>query len=140
MQTWMIYAILSMIFAGITSLLAKYGLQNVSADFGLFVRTVVIFGFIILINSVGGRFKEFYQLTTTQIILLVASGIATTVSWLFYYRAMKDGPVSYVAAIDKASILVTIVLSFILLREPVSPKILIGAGLIFAGMIVLVWR
>ena len=57
MQTWMIYAILSMIFAGITSILAKYGLQNVSADFGLFVRTVVIFAFVIIVNSIGSRFK-----------------------------------------------------------------------------------
>ncbi|MGC3948670.1 MAG: EamA family transporter [Chryseolinea sp.] len=140
MQTWMIYAILSMIFAGITSILAKYGLQNVSADLGLFVRTIVIFLIIILINSVGNKFKEFSQLTTVQIVLLVASGVATTLSWLFYYRAMKEGPVSYVAAIDKASILVTLLPSFTLLKEPASPKILIGAGLIFIGLVVLVWK
>ncbi len=136
----MIYAILSMIFAGITSILAKYGLQNVSADFGLCVRTIVIFAIILTINYAGGRFREFSQLTTLQLGLLVASGIATTLSWLFYYRAIKDGPVSYVAAIDKASILVTILLSFTLLKEPVSTKILIGAALIFAGMMVLVWK
>jgi transporter family protein len=75
-----------------------------------------------------------------QLILLVASGVTTTLSWIFYYRAMKDGLVSYVAAIDKASILITLLLSFLLLKEPVTPKIIVGALLIFVGMIVLVWR
>jgi transporter family protein len=140
MNTWMIYAIFSMIFAGITSILAKYGLQNVSADFGLGVRTVVIFIIIVTINAVTGKFKEFNQVTNAQIILLVASAVTTTLSWLFYYRAIKDGPVSYVAAIDKASILITIVLSFTLLKEPITTKVLLGGALIFAGMIVLVWK
>ena len=73
-------------------------------------------------------------------MLLVLSGVTTTLSWLFYYRAMKDGLVSYVAAIDKASIVITLILSFVLLKEPVTPKILVGAGLIFVGMLVLVWK
>jgi transporter family protein len=68
------------------------------------------------------------------------SGITTTVSWVFYYRAMKDGLVSYVAAIDKGSILITLVLSFLLLKEPLTPKILMGAGLIFCGLVVLIWK
>src|SRR6188508_146430 len=120
MQQWMIYAILSMLFAGVTSILAKYGLQNVSADFGLAVRTAVIFVIILAVNLVGDKYKQYEQLTTLQVILLVASGVATTLSWIFYYRAMKDGPVSHVAAIDKASILITLLLSFALLKEPVT--------------------
>jgi transporter family protein len=140
MQQWMIYAILSMLFAGVTSVLAKYGLQNVSADFGLAIRTSVIFIIILAINMAGDKYKQYAQLTWLQIALLVASGITTTVSWLFYYRAMKEGPVSYVAAIDKASILITLLLSFLLLKEPVTVNILIGGALIFAGMIVLIWK
>lgn len=140
MQTWIIYAILSMIFAGLTSVLAKYGLKNIHPDLGLGIRTTVIFFLITLINVVGSRYKDLSALTQKQLWLLVLSGITTTVSWLFYYRAMKDGLVSYVAAIDKASIVITLVLSFLLLREPFTPKILIGAGLIFIGMIVLVWK
>ena len=66
--------------------------------------------------------------------------MTTTLSWIFYYRAMKDGPVSYVAAIDKASIIITLGLSFVLLKEPVTPKILVGAGLIFIGMLFLIWK
>ena len=140
MQTWVLYAILSMIFAGLTSVLAKYGLQNISADFGLGIRTTVIFIIITLINLVGAKYKEFSNLTGFQLTLLVASGITTTLSWIFYYRAMKDGLVSYVAAIDKASIIITLLLSFLLLKEPVTPKIMIGGSLIFVGMLVLIWK
>lgn len=140
METWIIYAILSMIFAGLTSVLAKYGLQNVNADLGLGVRTATIFFIITAINLIGAKYKELPLLTGRQTFLLIASGIATTLSWLFYYRAMKDGLVSYVAAIDKGSIVITLVLSFILFKEPATPKVLIGGGLIFIGMIVLVWK
>lgn len=140
MQTWILYAILSMIFAGLTAVLAKYGLQNISADFGLGIRTLVIFVIITSINLVSSTYKEFSNLTGFQLTLLIASGITTTLSWIFYYRAMKDGLVSYVAAIDKASIVITLLLSFILLKEPVTPKIILGSLLIFVGMIVLVWK
>ena len=140
MQTWIIYAILSMIFAGLTSVLAKYGLQNISADFCLGIRTTIIFLIITAINLVGAKYKEFTNLTGLQLSLLIASGITTTLSWIFYYRAMKDGPVSYVASIDKASILITLLLSFLLLKEPLTPKILAGGSLILAGMLILVWK
>jgi len=140
MQTWIIYAILSMIFAGLTSVLAKYGLQNISADFGLGIRTTIIFIAITAVNVAGAKYKEFTALSGLQLALLTASGITTTLSWLFYYRAMKDGLVSYVAAIDKASIVITLLLSFLLLKEPVTPKILVGGALILAGMVILVWR
>lgn len=129
-----------MIFAGLTSVLAKFGLQNIHPDLGLGIRTTVIFILITSIVLFGDRLKDFSQITAKQMWLLVASGITTTLSWLFYYRAMKDGLVSYVAAIDKASIIITLVLSFVLLKEPVSPKIIIGAGLIFVGMLVLIWK
>lgn len=140
METWILYAILSMIFAGLTSVLAKYGLQNINADLGLGIRTTTIFLIIIVINVIGSKYKELSLITARQAMLLVVSGITTTLSWMFYYRAMKDGPVSYVAAIDKASIVITLVLSFVLLKEPATPKILIGGGLIFTGMIILVWK
>src|SRR5258706_12099990 len=123
MQTWIIYTILSMLFAGLTSILAKYGLENVNADLGLGIRTTTIFFIITAINLIGSKYKDIALLTSKQTALLVLSGIATTLSWLFYYRAMKDGLVSYVAAIDKASIVITIILSFILFKEPVTPKI-----------------
>src|SRR5689334_4524802 len=126
MQTWMVYAVLSMIFAGVTAVLAKYGLQNVSADAGLGIRTLVIFAIIAAINVVGEKYKEFVNLTGLQLTLLIFSGITTTLSWLFYYRALKDGLVTYVAIIDKGSIVITLLLSFVLLKEPMSPKVIAG--------------
>lgn len=140
MQTWMIYAILSMVFAGITSILAKYGLQNISADAGLGVRTFVIFVIITAITIIGQKYKEFVHLTSLQLLLLVLSGVTTTLSWIFYYRAMKDGLVSYVAVIDKGSIIITLILSFLLLKEPMSPKIIAGGLLVTAGLLVLAWK
>ena len=140
METWVFYAIISMIFAGLTSVLAKYGLQNINSDLGLGIRTTTIFLLVTAFVLVTDKTKDLALLTTRQTILLICSGITTTVSWIFYYRAMKDGLVSYVAAIDKASIIITLVLSFILFKEPATPKIIIGAGLIFVGMLVLVWK
>jgi transporter family protein len=140
METWIFYAILSMIFAGMTSVLAKFGLQNIHPDLGLGIRTTVIFLLISSIVLFSDKLKDVSLVTTKQWLLLIASGVTTTLSWLFYYRAMKDGLVSYVAAIDKASIIITLILSFVLLKEPMSPKLIIGAVLILAGMLVLVWK
>jgi transporter family protein len=140
METWIIYAFLSMIFAGLTSILAKYGLQNINSDLALGIRTATIFFIITFFDVATNKLKDLHLLTRKQLILLMLSGITTTVSWVFYYRAMKDGLVSYVAAIDKGSILITLVLSFLLLKEPLTPKILMGAGLIFCGLVVLIWK
>lgn len=140
MQTWLLYAILSMFFAGVTAILAKYGLQNIGADFGLTVRTSIIFLIVSVMSVASQNYKEYFSLTRMQLSLLIASGVTTTLSWIFYYRAIKDGPVSYVAAIDKGSIVITLVLAFILLKEPVNAKVLVGGALIFAGMIVLIWK
>ena len=140
METWVLYAIISMIFAGLTSVLAKYGLQNINADLGLGIRTTTIFILITAFVLITDKTKDLALLTTRQTILLICSGITTTISWIFYYRAMKDGLVSYVAAIDKASIVITLVLSLLLFKEPATPKIIIGASLIFVGMLVLVWK
>lgn len=140
METWVYYAIISMIFAGLTSVLAKYGLQNINADLALGIRTTTIFLLVTAFVLITDKTKDLALLTTRQTILLICSGITTTISWVFYYRAMKDGLVSYVAAIDKASIVITLVLSFLLFKEPATPKILIGASLIFIGMLVLIWK
>ena len=140
MPIWIIYALLAMVFAGLTSVLAKYGLQNIHPDLGLGIWTTTIFLIITAINIIGSRYKDINLITGKQLVLLIVSGITTSLSWLFYYRAMKIGLVSYVAAIDKASIVITLLLSFLLLKEPATPKIMVGGGLIFVGMLVLIWK
>ncbi|GGD48275.1 membrane protein [Emticicia aquatilis] len=141
MEKWKLFAIISMIFAGLTSVIAKFGMKNLSSDTALSIRTSVVFG-IIMMNAFlfKNAFYEIKQAPKSNLIFLVISGLTTSLSWIFYYRAMKEGPVSYVASIDKASILVTLLLSFVLLKEPISTKILIGAGFILVGMLILIWK
>lgn len=141
MEKWKLYAIISMLFAGLTSVIAKFGMQKLSSDVALSIRTIVVFG-IITINAFlfNNAFSQIKEAPKSNLFFLILSGITTSLSWIYYYRAMKEGQVAYVASIDKASIVVTIILSFILLKEPVTPKIIFGALLIIAGMIVLVWK
>ena len=140
MENWIIYAIVSMLFASLTSVLAKFGLQNINSDLGLGIRTATIFVLITTFVFVTDKVKDISELTQKQFILLVLSGLTTTFSWVFYYRAMKEGPLSYVAAIDKGSIVITLILSFILFKEPMTSKVLLGAALLFVGLVVLIWK
>jgi transporter family protein len=141
MEKWIFYAILSMVFAGITSVIAKFGMSGLTSDTALAVRTTVVFS-IVLANAFLFRnaYTELVQAPAKNLIFLAISGITTSLSWIFYYRAMKIGQVSYVASIDKASIIVTLLLSFLILKEPITPKILAGAAFIITGMIILVWK
>jgi bacterial/archaeal transporter family protein len=139
METWKIYAIISMFFAGLTSILAKFGLKNINSDLALGIRIAAIFVLVSSFIVATNKLRDIGQITRFQFVLLLLSGLTTTLSWVFYYRAMKDGLVSYVAAIDKGSIVITILLSFLLLNEPITPKILMGGALIVTGLLVLIW-
>ena len=141
MERWVLYAVLSMVFAGATSVLAKYGMKGLNSDSALMVRTFIVF-ILVAVNALcfKNAYTQIKATSAANLLMLAVSGIATTLSWIFYYRAMKEGPVSYVAAIDKASIVITLILSFTLLREPISPKILLGGGFILTGMLILVWK
>ena len=141
MEKWKIFAILSMLFAGITSVIAKLGMKNLHSDVALSIRTIFVF-LIITANAfiLNDAFTEIKQAPKSNFIFLTLSRITTSLSWIFYYRAMKEGEVSYVASIDKASIVVTLVLSFLILKEPVTAKVLAGAAFILAGMLILIWK
>jgi len=137
METWIIYAIISMIFAGLTSVLAKVGLQNINADLGLGIRTLTILIIVSVLIFSTDKMKDIHQITSKHFYYWILSGITTSISWIFYYRAMKEGTVSYVASIDKASILITLMFSFAFLGEPITPKIIIGGIFIFIGLYIL---
>jgi transporter family protein len=141
MEKWILYAIVSMLFAGLTSVIAKFGMQNLNSDTALAFRTAVVFT-IVTANAFWLRnaWTELQNTTTKNLIFLAISGITTSLSWIFYYRAMKEGPVSYVASIDKASIVVTLLLSILILKEPVSGRLVAGAGFILVGMLILIWK
>jgi transporter family protein len=126
-----------MIFAGLTSVIAKAGLKNVASDTGLAVRTSFVFFLIWLNILVFNNTKDFGNLTKRDVLLLGVSGFTTTISWIFYYRAMKIGNVSEIALIDKGSIIITLALSFFFLNEEFTWKIAVGGLMIIGGILVL---
>lgn len=137
MKQYQIFAIISMIFAGLTSVIAKAGLKNVSGDTGLAVRTSLVFVLIWLNIFVFNHVKDFSNLTKKDILLLGFSGVTTTISWIFYYKAIKIGNVSEVALIDKASIIITLLISFAFLGEQFTWKIAVGGLMIIGGLIII---
>jgi bacterial/archaeal transporter family protein len=137
---WLLYALLSAIFAALTAVLAKAGLKNINSDLATAIRTVIILLMTWGIVIFRGSADQLPSFSKNNWLFLTLSGVATGFSWLFYYKALQLGKVSEVSAIDKGSIVFTILLSFLFLKEPLTPKILFGAGLIFAGMLVLVWK
>lgn len=134
---WKYYALLSALFAALMAIFAKIGVKDVNSDLATAIRTLVILFItwgIVFVGNQGGGIKNISGHTW---LFLVLSGIATGLSWLFYFKALQSGDVSRVAPLDKLSVVITICLSFLLLREPVNAKVLVGALLITAGSIVM---
>ncbi len=137
MKNWVFFALISMFFAGLTSVIAKLGLKNVSSDTGLAVRTITVF-VLVWANAIAFQsLKDFKNLTQSDIIFLTISGVTTSLSWIFYYKAIKIGNVSQVALIDKGSIIITIILSLVILNEEFTWKTALGGSLILGGLLVL---
>jgi transporter family protein len=135
---WKIYALLSALFAALTAILAKLGVKGVNGNIATAVRTLVVLFIAWGIVSFGGELKELKNLTRSNILFLVLSGIATGLSWIFYFKALQTGNVSKVAPIDKLSVAFAMGLAFLILREPIEPRTLIGGLLIVAGSIVII--
>lgn len=135
---WLLFALLSAVFAAATSILAKIGIEGVNSNLATAIRTVVVvvmaWGMVFLTNAQGG----IAQIGRKSWIFLILSGLATGASWLCYYRALQLGEVSKVVPIDKLSVVITLVLGFVFLHEQVSLKSLIGCILIGAGTLVMV--
>ena len=132
---WTFYAALSAVFAGLTALLAKIGVSQVPSNLATLVRTVVVVLFATGIVALSGQFRHLGSISGRGWLALVLSGIATGLSWLFYFAALKQGPISGVAPIDKLSFVIAMVLGFIVLKESVHPLTLAGAVLIVAGVL-----
>ncbi len=135
---WFVFAILSAVFAALTSILAKIGINGVNSNLATAVRTVVVvfmaWGMVFLTHGQKGLF----EISQKSWIFLILSGLATGASWLCYYRALQMGDVSKVAPIDKLSVVITMALAFIFLHEPFTVKSLVGCVLIGAGTLALV--
>ena len=130
---WLFFALGSAFFAGITAVLAKIGIENVNSTLATALRTVVVLVMAWVMVFVTGEQKGIRSIGKKSWVFLFLSGITTGLSWLCYYRALQDGPASVVVPIDKLSILVTIVFSWIVLKEKLTPKAAVGLVLILAG-------
>lgn len=135
---WALFAILSAVFAALTSILAKVGIENVNSNLGTAIRTMVVvvmaWGMVFITHSLGG----ITQISKKSWLFLILSGLATGASWLCYYRALQIGDASKVVPIDKLSVVITLVLAFVFLHEEFTLKSLIGCILIGAGTLVMV--
>lgn len=135
---WFILALLSAVFAALTSILAKIGIEGVSSNLATAIRTVVVvvmaWGMVFLTNAQKG----ITEITTKSWVFLILSGIATGASWLCYYKALQMGDASKVVPIDKLSVVITLILAFVFLHEQFTIKSLIGCVLIGAGTLIMV--
>lgn len=137
---WKYYAILSAFFAALTAIFAKVGVKDINSDLATAIRTTIILVITWGIVLVGNHGNEIKCIQGHTWIFLLLSGIATGLSWLFYFKALQLGDVSRVAPIDKLSVVITICLSFMFLKEPVNARVVIGALLITAGSIVMLCK
>ena len=134
---WLFYAILSAVFASLTSILGKVGIEGVESNLGIAIRTVVVIVMSFVMVSVTGKVKDIKRIDKKELAFILLSGLSTGASWLFYYRALQDGEASIVVPIDKLSILVTIAFSYFVFKEKLGKKALIGLILIVVGTLVL---
>lgn len=135
---WFWFALGSAVFAALTSILAKWGVEGVDSNLATAIRTAVVlalaWGMVFLTGAQAGL----SSISRKSWHFLILSGLATGASWLCYYHALQIGEVSKVVPVDKLSVVITLALAFILLREPAAPKALVGAALITAGTLVMV--
>ena len=136
---WWMYALLSAFFASLTAIFAKLGVTNVNSNLATAIRTVIILVIAWGIVLARGEAKGVSTLSRHNIIFLVISGIATGLSWIFYFKALQIGKVSQVAPVDKLSVALTIILSVVFLGEALTIKTAIGALLIIAGTAVMIF-
>lgn len=140
-NSWILFAILSALFAAATSILAKIGIKGVDSNLATAIRTVVITVFAWGIVIAQGTAKNIHNLSRTTWIFLGLSGLATGLSWLFYFRALQMGPASKVVPIDKLSLVLAVVMASIFLQEKISVATTLGTGLITLGVLVMtLWK
>lgn len=135
--SWLIYAVLSAVFASLTAILGKIGISGIDSNLGTAIRTTVVLVMAWLMVFMKGKQHEVREIEKKELLFIGLSGIATGASWLFYYRALQEDPASVVVPIDKLSILVTIAFSWIVFHEKLTRKSATGVVLITAGTVLM---
>jgi transporter family protein len=136
---WIIYALLSALFASLTSIFAKNGVENINSNLATAIRTIIVLIMSWAIVFITGKHNDIVNIGHKNLIFLILSGIATGLSWLCYYRALQIGEASKVIPIDKSSIVIGMILAFIILKETVTIKTIIGGASITIGTFVLIF-
>ncbi len=136
-QKWLIYAVLSAVFASLTSILGKIGIQGVESNLGTAIRTIAVLIMAWVVVFVSGKQNEIAKIDRKSLSFICFSGITTGVSWLCYYKALQEGEASIVVPIDKLSIVVTVAFSWFFLNEKLSKKSFIGLLLLVSGTLLL---
>lgn len=140
MLDWKIFAVGSAFFAGMTAVLAKIGVRGISSNLATFIRTIVVIVFLSIIIASRNEWKSLSLINKHSLIFLVLSGITTGLSWLCYFHALKSGPASLVAPIDKFSIVFAVILSILFLGEHLGMYQWIGVFLITSGVIIILFK
>ena len=136
---WVVFALLSAVFAALTSIFAKIGIENVNSNLATAIRTVIVLVMAWLIVFATGKHQQIVDISTKSWIFLVLSGLATGLSWLCYFYALQIGEASKVVPVDKFSVVITMVMAFFILGEVITTKTIIGGLLITAGTLVLIF-
>lgn len=134
---YLIYALMSSIFASLTAIFIKLGLSDINSNLATAIRTIIILIMSWIIVFYTNSFENIKSINSKNLIFLIVSGISTGLSWIFYFKALQIGEVAKVTVIDKLSIVFTIILAFIFLKETISLKMIIGIVLIFAGTLII---
>ena len=135
---WLVFAILSSVFAALTSILAKIGIEGVNSNLATAIRTIVVVGMAWIMVFITNTQSGIFSISKKSWGFLILSGLATGASWLCYYKALQIGDASKVVPIDKLSVVITLILAFVFLHEDFSLKSLIGCALIGAGTLIMV--
>ncbi|GHT73302.1 membrane protein [Spirochaetia bacterium] len=135
---WIVYALLSALFASLTSILAKIGIENINSNLATAIRTIVVLIMSWGIVFITGKQQDMVNIGHKNLLFLILSGLATGLSWLCYYRALQTGEASKVIPLDKFSVVLGMVLAFVVLKETITVKAVIGGVLVTVGMLVLV--
>ncbi len=134
---WKYWALLSAVFAALTAILAKVGVRGIDSTLATFIRTIVVVFLTGMLAWFSGHLGHIKQISPINWLFLLLSGLATGLSWLFYFKALQSGDVSKVAPIDKLSVVLVIVFGVLFLHEPLSLKVVLGGALILIGTLVL---
>ncbi|MDX5423104.1 MAG: EamA family transporter [Hymenobacteraceae bacterium] len=141
MESWLGYALIAMLTGGVAMVFAKMGMNNnANEHLALVIRTGVLFMMVLGNALYAGGLKSARLIDSKTLTWFILAGACTAIYWILYFKAIKTADVSIVATIDRAGILVTVGLSYFLLNEPLTPRLLLGMGVILCGTLILIWK